>query len=283
MLSRFHVGLLLALSACSSPCTPSAPEVPPVEAPEPNPEPQPDAPAIYTFLLRPAEGPASGTRLLEDGQVQVGEGRGGEVVWIDDKPLTVRALAEVQEILASEELGRLPSELPAPPNASERAPRATWILRTPNGTERTVQAPRYDGIRIPILERLHKVLLQGRPADRVTARFLLQLDEPVDVRLDCQPLQAKKLRLVLARLMSRDHPDAEPLPDGETPAEWLRIEWEDGRTAWATVMYDDGRVARVLPSGDQTVRQLPTAAAEGIRAELSGLDWSQPEALCSKR
>jgi hypothetical protein len=267
---------MLALSACVGPCAqetqaPAEPEA----TPTPRATPMPDAEAVYSFEVFPAEGTPSGTRMLEDGRVQVRSGTG----WAEDHPLSPEAVARVLQMLEADAMGDLPRQLPVMDGVPETAPRAVWRFRH-KGKERSVEAPRYSGIRVPQLEAVHRALGQGRVRPKITTRWTVGLDDPKVIDLPCTPLETTALRKVTSKLLSRDYPPGAAEALG---TEWVRIDWHDDQTTWSTVLYEDGRLARVRPDGGKNVYTVPQDIVDTLQLELAEIVWDDPQAICRKR
>lgn len=282
--------LTLALAAALSGCGTSDPSSDPEPSATPGAEeaapsddgvapPSEDAELLYEFTVLLWNDRISGTRVFSDGRIQVGRGNQGEITWIDDRRATDDAIRELRTVLQGDAMKRLPEVLPDSPDATERAPRATWRFLV-GDTLRTVTVERYAGVRIPELEQIQAVLARARtPIPLLTRWTLYTTDPPATFEVPCQPARTYDLRSLMAILTDARHPQADDTAESDL---LLAIDYEQQESQWRIALTGDHRVVRTTSDGTMTTRQLDDDQWASLDHLLGTLDPETAPEACER-
>jgi len=240
----------------------------------------PDRP-IFSFILRTHKGRRTGTRVWIDGRVEVlqaAPGRQGQ--WKPSDALDEAALRDMWKGLEEPALATLPSKLPTTPDAAADAPRATWTFQV-NGVEKTVIAEKWQGVRSPLIQRLHSHLLQRAPQQSLSTEWTFHPSlRSEGLTIPCQPTLLPKTSTLMRYLNDRTNQEVETPGPAETT---LSVQFTEGDLTWRTTLREDGIVAHTLPNGSMMYRQLAQSRWDWIRAEIPRIDWDALSGKCPKR
>ncbi len=272
--------LLSLILACT--CTTPAPEAPtPDEVAAPAPEPISDE-ILYAFSLQLQDGRVLGLRVFTDGRLQERTLSGNS--WTPPERITPAALQDLRGRLANPSIARLPDVLPVPPDTREDAPRASWVVRTPEGL-RSITAERFAGFKVPALEGVYEALAEARGMKDVRTHWTYlppgaALDAtPIEADVPCTPLRTDRLRQLTADLLDT----AGTTPAEETKAPLLvRIAWQERALGWTTTAHLDGVVEHLGLDGAIERVRLPESRLSRVLEALARVDFSDGPALCGR-
>lgn len=275
------IALLLATWACSS----GAPEAP---APEPTPveaapvleappvAPEPTGEILYEVVVLHPGDLVTGTRVWSDGSVQLAGGSPGDVTWSRYRTVGDTVLDEVEAVLASDAVAKLPSVFPDPTGMGD-GPQGTYRVRQ-GATLRVIEAEAYGNVRVPPFERIEDALRRGSKRSDVRTRWTLE-DGRVWA-LPCDVADDAAFRGLVSALMDPDLPAARDERLG-TPV--LRIDWMTDRRAWHATLYADGRVSRTNAQGKTEAFRNRVAVVPRVRESLARLDEAAGIDVCARK
>lgn len=267
--------LLAALIACQG--SPQDTLEPEEVVPEATPEPTPSDVLLYGFLLELEDGARRGTRVYDDGRLEVLHTDDGNGDWVVSRTIPPAAVQALKGALNDESTTSLPDRLPVSLNAPEDSPTATWTFQQGNGLK-TVTAPRYAGVRVPAIERLNIILRRAQADQQLSTTWSIhEKDEVITATVPCQPLTTTTLRVLAARILNPDNPVED---DTGTDAPRLVIDWSEKGTTWRTTVTQDHRIVRTRPDGTRRAQRADNEAWDAIEAAIQKVDWSEAHRAC---